>query len=149
MALRLGRRSRPSDRLWCAGRFAQDHMRSRRLIALLLLTVNAIMDGGCTVWTRVPSTSLQAPASQEVQVWRHDSVLVLQQAVVQGDTAIHGVNRARHDSSAASVIRGMAEVDSLRIRKVSAGRTVLAGVALGASLFFVFTISGGFYSSGH
>jgi len=43
----------------------------------------------------------------------------------------------------------MAEVDSLRIRKVSAGRTVLAGVALGASLFFVFTISGGFYSSGH
>jgi len=74
---------------------------------------------------------------------------VIEKAVVQGDTVIRGVPHARHDSAAAPVIRPIAGVDSLRVRKVSASRTALAGVALVASLFFVFTISGGFYSSGH
>jgi len=122
---------------------------ARRRAALLLLALHVTVASGCTTWSRVASPGLPDPAPSTVQVWAHDSGTVLRRPVVRGDSLIGTTPRDKAGGEGQVLARSMADVDSLRVHKVSASRTALAAVALLGSIFFVSIISWGFYGEGN
>jgi len=149
MAMYLGRLMCRSDQGPNCRITVSPFRRGNRHVALILMVAELLSISGCSVWSRIPTTTLPEPAPEQVQVWRHDSAALIQKPAARGDTLIGFIASTRHDTVSTQVRQPLAELDSLRVKKVSASRTALATIALVASVFFVFLISGGFYSSGH
>jgi len=141
----------PGDPISQTGWSCNGDVRShgRRRVAMLLLGIELVSASGCTTWSRVASPGLPDPAPSTVQVWAHDSGTVLQRPVVRGDSLIGTTPRVKAGGEGQILAQPMADVDSLRVHKVSAYRTALAALALLGSIFFVSIISWGFYGEGN
>ena len=114
-------------------------------MAFLLLGLQLVSTSGCTTWSRVPPGGLPDPAPRQVQVWARDSVAVLQEPSVRSDSLVGTVTKAQGATERPTVARPLADVDSLRVRKVSATRTVLATVGIIGAFGFIVAVSGGLY----
>jgi hypothetical protein len=107
-------------------------MRNGRLLAALLLSWITVVTG-CTGWSRfagVPQNPI--PERERFQLWRGGTAIVVH-GLEASDDSLSGVPAWRPPSCVSCrVAVARDEVDSLRVRKYSAGRTwILVGSVLG------------------
>ena len=117
----------------------------RRAPIVALLVLQLAVTGGCTAWSRTASPGLPDPVPQEVQVWALDSITVVKDPAIRNDSLI-GSSPSTADGETLSR-RGwpLVGIDSLRVRKVSPTRTVLAAIGIVGAVAFVAAVSGGAY----
>jgi hypothetical protein len=117
----------------------------RRGFAGALLASYSIAASGCTDWFRVPGGPLPAEPPKDAQVWVADSAFVVRNAVVRNDSLLGTVRPVKGDTVGASVGWRVGDVDSVRVRQVSASRSILAVFGAIAAFGFIVTTSGGLY----
>lgn len=104
---------------------------------------------GCTVWSSVPPTALAQPSGDQAEVWAGDTVVLADSLRVYQDSLVGVVKLPQQGAAWQAVSWSSEEVDSVRVKKVSPTRTVLAGVGGGAfALVFFVGLSGGLCQGG-
>jgi hypothetical protein len=118
---------------------------TRRTLALTLLICHALLFTGCTDWFRVPGGPMPAEPPKSAQVWVADSSFVVRSAVVRDDSLLGTVRPVKGDTVGVAVGWRVESIDSVRVRHVSATRSVLAAIGVFAAFGFIVAISGGLY----
>ena len=119
--------------------------RAKRRVAAALLALQAVSSSGCSTWSSVPPSSLPSPAPEQIQVWADGALTLLNGPKYRNDSLIGEVSPAQGSGIPTEVARPLSGVDSLRIKKSSASRTVLAAIGVMAAIGFIVAVSGGLY----
>ena len=101
-----------------------------RVLAYVLLPLQLVLGTGCVDWFRMQTTTPPEPAPRSMQVWTGDSAVVVRYPIERNDSLIATIGGDSARQGGVPVSWALVDVDSTRLRRVSASRSILAAVGI-------------------
>ena len=108
-----------------------------RGLSVALLASYSLANSGCTDWFRTPGGPVPARLPKKAQVWVADSSFLVRDAILRNDSLIGTIRFVKGDTT--GVLRGwrLEDMDSVRVRHVSATRSVLAVFGIAGAILAI------------
>ena len=109
----------------------------------LLLAVACLSTGvytGCGSWSRIPASLPATRSGATIEVWQSDTVFIMNNAEIIGDT-LAGTVRAKRGASGPPISLPLSATDSVRAKHLDVGKTFLAVTGAGVGVITVIWFS--------
>lgn len=110
---------------------------SQRATASVLIAIHLFLITGCSGWFRTGGAPLPTPLPDHAQVWAADTSVEVRNLTARGDSLLGELKSDRGKEAPRNTAWRVADVDSLRVKQISASRTVLAAFGV-LSVFVAF-----------